>query len=81
MKKQLHKSSDKVIGGVCGGIAEYFDIDATVIRLATGLIFIFTGFFPMGIFYIFALVVMPNHNSHSHPQSTHHAETAHHDKA
>ena len=33
--KRLHKSeSDKKLCGVCGGIAEYFDIDPTLIRLA-----------------------------------------------
>ena len=33
--KRLHKSeSDKKICGVCGGIAEYFDIDPTLVRLA-----------------------------------------------
>lgn len=33
--KRLHKSeSDKKLCGVCGGIAEYFDIDPTIVRLA-----------------------------------------------
>ncbi len=35
MKKRLCKSrNDKKIDGVCAGIAEYFDVDPTVIRLA-----------------------------------------------
>ena len=35
MKKRLHRSNEnKVIAGVCGGIAEYFDMDPTLIRLA-----------------------------------------------
>ncbi|MDO4288440.1 MAG: PspC domain-containing protein [Eubacterium sp.] len=34
MKKRLYKSNrEKMIDGVCGGIAEYFDIDPTLIRL------------------------------------------------
>lgn len=34
MKKRLYKSNkDKKIDGVCAGIAEYFDIDPTLIRL------------------------------------------------
>ena len=34
MKKRLYKSStDKKVCGVCGGIANYFDVDPTVIRL------------------------------------------------
>ena len=35
MKKRLYKSDkDKKVCGVCGGIANYFDVDPTVIRLA-----------------------------------------------
>lgn len=57
-KKKLYRSNkDKKIFGVCGGIAEYFDIDSTIIRL----IFIFfvlcvgTGV----LAYIIAALVMP----------------------
>jgi len=33
-KKRLYRSaSDKMIGGVCGGLAEYFDIDPVITRL------------------------------------------------
>ena len=35
MKKRLYKSAtDKKLCGVCGGIAEYFDMDPTLVRLA-----------------------------------------------
>lgn len=38
-EKKLYKSrEDKYIGGVCGGIGEYFEIDSTIIRLATILL-------------------------------------------
>ncbi|HRY52686.1 MAG TPA: PspC domain-containing protein [Candidatus Portnoybacteria bacterium] len=34
MNKTLHRSqTDKIIAGVCGGLAEYFDIDSTIVRL------------------------------------------------
>ena len=34
MSKKLYKSNDnKMLDGVCGGIAEYFDIDPTLVRL------------------------------------------------
>ncbi len=33
MPKRIHRSRDKKIGGVCGGVAEYFNIDPTIIRL------------------------------------------------
>ena len=34
MKKLYLSDTDKKICGVCGGIAEYFDIDSTLVRLA-----------------------------------------------
>ena len=59
MKKRLYKSSfDKKICGVCAGIANYFDIDPTVIRLAW---VVFTLLGGSGIIaYIIAAIVMPN---------------------
>lgn len=43
MGKKLYRSDiDKKVGGVCGGIAEYFDIDSTLIRLLW-VVFIFFG--------------------------------------
>jgi phage shock protein PspC (stress-responsive transcriptional regulator) len=56
MNKRLYKSSsDKVLFGVCGGIAEYFDVDSVVIRLLV-VVFALTG---AGIlFYIFAAIIM-----------------------
>lgn len=58
MQKRLYKSAtDKKLDGVCAGIAEYFDIDPTLIRLAWVLMSLFVGF---GIlFYIIAAIVMP----------------------
>lgn len=39
MQKKLYKSeTDKKLCGVCGGIAKYFDIDSTLVRLATVLL-------------------------------------------
>lgn len=56
--KRLHKSeSDKKLCGVCGGIAEYFDIDPTLVRLAW-IIFCQAG--GSGVLgYIIAALVMP----------------------
>lgn len=43
MNKSLTKSSNKVIAGVCGGLAEYFGMDYTVTRLIYALLTIFTA--------------------------------------
>lgn len=58
MTKQLTISNkDKKIAGVCGGIAEYFDIDSTLVRLAW-ILFIFAG--GAGVIgYIIAALIMP----------------------
>ena len=58
MKKQLCRSkTDKKIAGVCGGIAEYFDIDATLVRLIWACLIIFAG---VGLWiYIIAAIVLP----------------------
>ena len=59
MKKKLFKSrNDRKVAGVCGGIAEYIDIDSTLIRLVWVLLVFCagTGF----LAYIIAAIVMPD---------------------
>lgn len=59
MKKRLYKSStDKKVCGVCGGIANYFDVDPTVIRLIW-VIFTLAGGSGL-IAYIIAAIIMPD---------------------
>lgn len=57
--KKLYKSErDKKVAGVCGGIAEYLNIDSTLIRLAWVLFCLAGG---SGIvIYIVAALIMPN---------------------
>ena len=44
MQKRLYRSrKDQVIGGVCGGIAEYFGVDAVLVRLLAVLAVLFGG--------------------------------------
>lgn len=59
MKKKLYKSeSDKKISGVCGGIAEYFGIDSTIVRLIWVFLVLVYG---TGVLaYFVAALVMPN---------------------
>ncbi|MBN2794028.1 MAG: PspC domain-containing protein [Clostridia bacterium] len=56
MENKLRKSNDKMVLGVCSGIAEYFNMDATVVRL---LLVLFTILGGSGLlFYIIAAIVM-----------------------
>ena len=58
-KKRLKKSAtDKKIFGVCGGIAEYFDIDSTIVRLGLTLSVLFFGVGIIG--YLVAALVLPS---------------------
>ncbi|MDD6214011.1 MAG: PspC domain-containing protein [Firmicutes bacterium] len=58
MKKLYKSQTDRKICGVCGGIAEYFNIDSTIVRLIWAiLVFCFgTGI----LAYIIAALVMPD---------------------
>ena len=58
MKKRLYRNeNEKMIAGVCSGIAEYFDIDPTLIRLAWVLFCALGG---SGIIaYIIAAIIIP----------------------
>ncbi len=59
--RKLYKSTDnRIIAGVCAGIAEYFDIDPTVVRIVFVGIAIFTVFFPAAFFYIILALIIPN---------------------
>jgi phage shock protein C len=56
--KRLHKSDDPIVAGVCGGIAEYFELDPTLIRILAVVIVLIGLGFPAFV-YIIAMVVMP----------------------
>ncbi len=61
MEKKLTKSTvDKKLFGVCGGIAEYFDIDPTVVRVAYLALSLFSAGFPGLILYICLALIMPD---------------------
>ena len=57
--KKLVRSNNKIIAGVCGGIAEYFDVDPTLIRVVYAALTLFTAGFPGVILYIIMLLLMP----------------------
>lgn len=65
MKKHLYRSkNNKVIGGVCGGIAEYFDTDPTLIRLVWAFLAFYGGVGVMA--YIVCLIIVPEGQQGGH---------------
>lgn len=58
MDKKLYKSkTDRKVCGVCGGIAEYFNMDPTIIRVLFLLLIIFAGGGLLA--YIICALIMP----------------------
>ncbi|WP_036915564.1 PspC domain-containing protein [Prevotella sp. P6B4] len=58
MNKRLMRSNDRVLAGVCAGIADYLSFDPTMVRIAYAFLTFFTCF--SGIpFYIVLWIVMP----------------------
>lgn len=58
--KRLYLSSkDNKLSGVCGGIAEYFNVDSSLVRLGWIIMTILTGVLPGIIAYIIAAIVIP----------------------
>ena len=56
--KRLYKSNDAVFAGVCGGIAEYLELDPTLIRILA-VFLVLAGFGIPILAYIIAMIVMP----------------------
>lgn len=57
MSKRLYRSKDRKIGGVCGGIAEYFNIDPTIVRLIWAVFILAYG---TGLLaYLLAWIIIP----------------------
>lgn len=58
-EKKLYRSTNKMIGGVCAGIAEYLEIDPTIVRVVYALLSLCTAGFGGTIVYIVLLLIIP----------------------
>lgn len=61
MAQQLTRSSDRIVAGVAGGIAKYLGVDASIVRIITALVVIFTGIGPF--LYVLGWLLLPEENS------------------
>ena len=61
LNKKLYRSkTNKKLFGVCGGIAEYFDIDATLVRLGVAVAAVLTSFIGLGfVLYLLCAFILP----------------------
>ncbi|WP_430791010.1 PspC domain-containing protein [Virgibacillus flavescens] len=59
MKRLTRSKSNKMISGVLGGLANYFEIDATIVRLAF-VVLTFMSVFTLVIIYFAAAMIIPS---------------------
>ncbi|MCR4409835.1 MAG: PspC domain-containing protein [Candidatus Saccharicenans sp.] len=60
MAKRLYRSvQQKMLGGVCAGLADYFDLDVSLVRLIFVGVALLTAILPMVLFYLIAWLVIP----------------------
>lgn len=59
MKKLYRSKKNKVIAGVSAGVAQYLGIDPVVVRLLMIFLFVMTGFVPLIVIYLCAIVLVP----------------------
>ena len=71
-KRLIRSMHDKKIAGVCGGVAEYIDIDATIVRVISVALAIYPGVVVLGVVaYIIAWLIIPAEQSAPlHPATT-----------
>ena len=58
-RRLTRSNRNKMIAGVCGGLAEYFDMDPTVMRVLYILVSILSAAFPGVIAYVLLMFLMP----------------------
>lgn len=59
MEKKLYRSNNRMLAGVCAGLAEYMNVDPTIIRLAYAALTLFTaGIFGL-ILYVIMMIIIP----------------------
>lgn len=59
MTKRLTKSANRTLCGVCGGIADFFGIDPTLVRVAYAVLTVFSAAFPGLLLYIVLALIIP----------------------
>ena len=58
-KRLFRSRKDKMLAGICGGIADYMVVDPTIVRLIFALATFFTVVFPGVLIYLIMWIVVP----------------------
>lgn len=60
MAKKLNRGNDKMVAGVCSGIADYLEIDVTIVRVLTVLGCVFSGIFGIALYFMIGILMDKN---------------------
>jgi len=60
-RRFLRSRTNRVLAGVCGGVAEYYGSDVTAVRILAVVIAVLTGILPLLFVYLIAAVLVPDH--------------------
>ena len=71
-RRLTRSAGDRRLGGVCGGVADYFSLDPTLVRVAWAVLTVVPGAIVLGVFaYLVAWFIMPLEDvSHAAPAAT-----------
>jgi phage shock protein C len=68
--RTLYRSrTNRLLGGVCGGLGEYFGIDPTLVRLLFVILLVVGWVVPVVVLYVVMLIIVPEGTPLEHPQS------------
>ncbi len=59
-KKLMRSRAERKIAGVCAGLAQYFDLDVSLVRIGCFFIMLATGIFPGIVTYLLAWIIVPS---------------------
>jgi phage shock protein C len=68
--RRLRRSPDRMVAGVAGGIADYVQIDPTIVRLVFALLFILGAGIPWLLVYVLLWILMPEASAGESPTRT-----------
>jgi phage shock protein PspC (stress-responsive transcriptional regulator) len=57
MNKKLSRGNDRMIAGVCSGIANYLNIDVSVVRILTVIGCVFSGIFGIALYFLVGILM------------------------
>ncbi len=59
-KRLMRSRTDKKIAGICAGLAQYFDLDVTLVRIVSIFLTLATGVCPGVVTYLLAWIIVPS---------------------